>query len=122
MGKGKITTDCGWLGPDGSWYPCFEQSHRVEARAILAAAGEPISGPDRTIFRDPERMLEERGWAKLIPGGGLLFDDGFVSWGWNGKPTPQQSRALLDWCLGDGRYRTRLPAELEPDPPAENLP
>ena len=115
-----ITSDCGWLGPDGSWHPCGEKEHKDTARAILAAAGERVEGPDRSIFGDPEKTLEERGWAKLIPDQG--WTRGFVSYGLDTRLTRAQKRRLIDWCTGDGRHKTMLPAELEPDPLPEDLP
>lgn len=119
----RITTDCGWLGPDGSWYPCGQEEHKELAREILIAAGVAISGPDRTVFSDPEQLLEERRWAKLIPASSPMgvVTPGFVSWRGN-RPTPRQARALLEWCTGEGEGMTELPACLEPDPPTEELP
>jgi hypothetical protein len=111
---GSITTDCGWLSPTGQWHPCCEEGHKNLARDLLEQL-EPGKwrGPGREHFGDPEYELEQRGWVKLIPRG--FRDIGFAGWGWEHELTPAQSRALLEWCLGDGQGRTELPACLMPD-------
>jgi hypothetical protein len=89
----------------------------------LRALGEPVAGPDKSIFAGYEERLEELGWAKLTPADAPMGvpTPGFASWGWGKGPTPRQARALLEWCLGDGSGRTELPACLAPDPPAEDI-
>jgi hypothetical protein len=108
----RITSDCGWLSPAGEWYPCGIEGLERLARDLLEQA-------ELGHFGDPERALEERGWAKLVPEGGH-HRTGFAHWGWEHRPTPGQARALLEWCLGDGQGLTELPACLAPDPEPED--
>lgn len=94
-----ITSDTGWLGPDGRFYPCGYQEHIGVADRICR---------DRTIDAPlGERKLEELGWVKLA--GRLGPFEG------ERAPTEAQRRRVLDWCLGDGRELTKLPYFCEPE-------
>jgi hypothetical protein len=111
----RITSDCGWLSPAGKWHPCREEEHRDLARDLLGQIPGQWRGSTRQHFGDPERALEERGWAKLIPAECHSGMPGFAHWGWDHRPTPRQAKALLEWCLGGGAGRTELPVCLRPD-------
>lgn len=105
-----ITSDCGWLSPAGTWHPCCEEGHRNLARELLEQLREPALPEWRG---GPEVTLEQLGWAKLVPAGGH-HPTGFAYWGRDRHATPAQARRLLEWCLGDGQGRTKLPPELGP--------
>jgi hypothetical protein len=114
----KITSDCGWLSPAGTWHPCSIEAHEQLARDLLEQLGEPALPSWRG---GPEVALENLGWAKLVPRGGY-HPAGFAYWGWDHCPTPRQARVLLEWCLGDGQGLTELPSELAPDHESELAP
>ena len=55
----KPETKFGWIAPDGRFFGCGYGGHTSEARRIV--------GEIRDI-RDPERHLENLGWAKVFKG------------------------------------------------------
>jgi hypothetical protein len=65
-----------------------------------------------------ELELERQNWIKLVPldkvmgirMGGVY---GGTKRGGRVSATPRQQRALLEWCLGEGRGKTPLPHWLE---------
>lgn len=115
----SITSDCGWLSPEGWWYPCDEEEHRWTAKQLLVSRGPLYEGED---WRRPEEALERRGWCKLRPATMVpayprpLRTPGLASWGQGREPTPRQAKALLKWCLGDGVGKTEIPGCLQPEP------
>jgi hypothetical protein len=97
----RIVTDTGWLDREGKFYPCGYQEHIRTATYIVEDMGleePPIGGA--------ERLLEEKGWIKLAGHGGAFQGER--------KPTKRQDKAILDWCLGEGKDQTELPYWLRP--------
>lgn len=84
-----ITTDTGWLSPDGKFYPCEYGQHDVWAF--------------RLGFE--EYRLERLGWVKL--------QSGKVLWNFTGRfePTQPQIDAVFDFCKERGE---KMPAGFLP--------
>jgi len=83
----EITTDCGWLSPDGKFYRCIYMEHISLAQRL---------GLD-------EVRLEKLGWIKVQDNrffGDLLSDDE------NAKVTQKQRDLVFDYCRKTG---TELP-------------
>lgn len=77
----SITTDTGWLAPDGKYYPCDYGQHDVWAY--------------RLGFEE-ERQLEKLGWVKVQRGS---FYRNLLG---RGEPTQRQVDMVFDYCQKTG--------------------
>lgn len=59
--KKKVETKYGWLAPDGRFFHCDYGGHSGLACKIVG---------DIEYIRNPEKHLEDKGWAKILSGGG----------------------------------------------------
>lgn len=53
-----IEEDCGWISPDGRFYPCSYRKHSECASDIISKLGMPENA-------DPQKYLECRGWVRI---------------------------------------------------------
>lgn len=86
-----LPEDGGWLAPDGTFVTCVG-SHQDTARLILQERGV-------LEVSDPERELEQRGYAK--------YSDGvWIGWHARHRLTRPQRDYIVDWYID---RRRRLP-------------
>lgn len=83
-----VTSNDGWLSPDGFFYPCQWMQH---SRTIAAASGMNAV------------TAEELGWIKLDSMYGLISSG-------DRDPTQTQINMLYDWYMSNG---TELPWQLK---------
>ena len=76
-----ITTDCGWLSPEGKFYPCEYGGH-VSLAYDLCGDGS-------------ERELEQLNWIKVQNGKFHRVD-------YDKPPTQRQRNLVFDWSQAKG--------------------
>lgn len=76
-----ITTDCGWLSPDGKFCPCGYSEHVALAYDLCGDGGE--------------RELERRNWIKVQNGKFYRVD-------YEKPPTQRQRDVIFDWAQTKG--------------------
>lgn len=89
-----ITSDNGWLSPEGKFYGCKFHEHSDTAYKIM-------KGKDS----NPERTLEEKGWIKVqrrYEGDCQWFFRQYRDFETESLPvTKRQKRAITDYCVAN---------------------
>lgn len=83
-----MTSKCGWLLPDGSYFACGQYEHIGVAENILQSGGLSIEG------MNAEKIAEDRGWIKIAVSS-FGVDLGVIC---SKKPTQKQLNKLFDYC------------------------
>jgi len=96
----------GWLSPRGEWYSCHWMEHQPYARALVGKYN--LGGKEEDDWdRDPQRILEGRGWMKVLAPGESAFNTTrkpSIMWTptkgssvERAGPTKSQQDAIYDW-------------------------
>lgn len=83
--KKKEIMKYGWLAPDGRFFNCDYGGHSNLADKIVG---------DIQYIANPERHLEELGWAKIMSGGRNVGKRYSIGMDWGGKLTDAQFKTL----------------------------
>lgn len=82
----------GWLAPDGRFFNCNYGGHSNLADKIVG---------DIQYVSNPERHLEELGWAKILSGGGYTGKQYAIGMDLDKKLTDEQLKTLTRMGLDD---------------------
>jgi len=93
----EITTDCGWLAPDGRFYACGYGAHLDLAHRLN----------EHVETTNSELRLEKLGWAKIQAGKVFL-----ANYDRETCVTQVQRDRIFDWCVKMGH---ELPFWMEPE-------
>jgi hypothetical protein len=80
----------GWLAPDGRFFHCDYGGHSNLADKIVG---------DMEYIPNPERHLEDKGWAKILSGGRSYGSQYTVGMGIDKKLTDKQLNTLIEMDL-----------------------
>jgi len=95
--EAEISTDCGWLAPDGRFYACGYGAHLDLAHRLN----------EHVETSNSELRLEKLGWAKIQSG--QVFLDNYDR---ETCVTQTQRDRIFDWCTKTGR---ELPFWMKPE-------
>lgn len=90
--KPKPVTKYGWLAPDGRFFGCEYGGHSNLADKIVG---------DIQYIANPERHLEDLGWAKILHGGGYTGKQYAIGMGLEKKLTDTQLKQLQKMGIDD---------------------
>jgi hypothetical protein len=102
----------GWLSPTGDWYSCHWMEHQTYAHYLTKKFNLEPKEDDEDVryfgFTNAERLLEEKGWMKVLaPGESVMNTTSRHSLVWLPKrgssveragPTKGQQNAIWDWA------------------------